>query len=131
MADADRIRHTIARYPTLLAGDDKDAWLQLFADDATAEDPVGTPLRTGRGQIGGLWDLIHGLGGDTELVITNDPKVCGHEAAFGLQVRAMMGDTRMAMDIIDVMTFDDEARITSLRTYFEPATMAPLDDAGP
>jgi steroid delta-isomerase len=29
------------------------------------------------------------------------------------------------MDVIDVMTFDDEGKITSMRAYWNPADMRP------
>ena len=33
----------------------------------------------------------------------------------------------MAVDIIDVMAFDDDGQITSLRAYWDMAEMRPLD----
>ncbi len=36
-----------------------------------------------------------------------------------------MGGTKMAVDIIDVMAFDDDGRVTSLRAYWDMAEMAP------
>ena len=34
---------------------------------------------------------------------------------------------KMAVDIIDVMAFDDEGRITSLRAFWDMAEMAPYE----
>lgn len=36
-------------------------------------------------------------------------------------IRAAMGDTTVLLDAIDVMTFDDDARIASMRAFLDPS----------
>ena len=38
------------------------------------------------------------------------------------------GGTTFKLDIIDVMTFDDDGRITTMRAFWDPAEMGPADD---
>ena len=52
-------------------------------------------------------------------------RVAGDEAAFPMQARPRMGGEEFVVDIIDVMRFDDEARITSMRAFWDPAEMRP------
>ena len=47
MADADCIRETYDRYPELVNRADIDAIVELYAEDATIEDPIGSELRVG------------------------------------------------------------------------------------
>jgi len=54
--------------------------------------------------------------------------VCGGEVAFLMEIRPMLGDQQMVMTAIDVMTFDDDARVTTLRAYFDMSEMRLADD---
>ena len=42
----------------------------------------------------------------------------GNEAAFLARLTVITGDVRTRIDGIDVMTFDDQARITSMRAFW-------------
>jgi hypothetical protein len=59
--------------------------------------------------------------------------VIGAEATFTMQARPKIGDATYAIDIIEHMTFDDTGKVTTMRAFFDPATMRPLGapDAGP
>ena len=45
MPDAAQIRAHVDRYVELFSANDREGWLDLFAPNATMEDPVGTPLK--------------------------------------------------------------------------------------
>jgi hypothetical protein len=44
-----------------------------------------------------------------------------------MQAQATLGDTVYGIDIVDLMTFDEVGKITTMRAFFDPATMEPLD----
>ena len=46
-----------------------------------------------------------------------------------MQARPDIGGSTFVVDIIDVMTFDDAGKITTMRAYWDPAEMRPADDA--
>ena len=48
MADADHIRRIYDRYPELLNQGDVEGIVELYAEDATIEDPIGSDLHSGR-----------------------------------------------------------------------------------
>jgi steroid delta-isomerase len=129
MVDAAAIRSTIDGYMAAFTASDKDAWLASFADGAWIEDPVGTPRRVGRDELSTFWDETHGLPDAVSLVPLGITHVIGNEAAFTMQARPVVGGVTYALDIIDLMTFDDEARITTMRAFFDPTTMRQVDDA--
>jgi steroid Delta-isomerase len=124
--DPQTIRSTLERYWAAFTAGDREAWLALFTDGATMEDPVGTPLRTGRDEIGAFYDESRSAADAVELRggIVN---VCGAEAAFTMEVRPTLGGAPFVMDVIDVMSFDAEARITSMRAFWDPADMRPAE----
>ena len=92
----------------------------LFADNAIFESPIGGDVHRGieaiRGAYHSIWDRREQR---VDLVSLN---VAGGEAAVHVQV--VFSDKRV--DVIDVMTFDDDAKISSLRTYFGPSNVVTL-----
>ena len=123
------ILDTIHAYTKTFTAGDREGWLDLWAPDATMEDPVGSPVRHGRDEIGGMFDQSHALVPDgVELRISGDPLVCGREAAFPFDIIVTVGDGRMGMPAIDVMTFDDDGRIATQRAFVDYAKLAPLPD---
>lgn len=125
MADAQTIRSTIERYLALFSTSERDPWLDLFADGATMEDPVGSPLRTGREAIGAFFDESHAAADSVELRAVGAAIVCGDEASFAFQARPSIGGQTLSMPVIDVMTFDETGRITTQRAFVDYALLAP------
>lgn len=121
------LRGRIRTYMERFSANDREGWLDLFADDAWIEDPVGTPRRQGRAEIGAFWDESHEVPDAIELVPLGILTVVGDEAAFTMQARATLGGQVFGIDVIDLMTFDDAGRITTMRAFFDPTALRPLD----
>jgi steroid delta-isomerase len=126
MSDPTTILDTINRYLSTFTAGDRAAWLDCFTAEATMEDPVGTPVKHGRGEIGAFYDQSKGSADSVELRLGADPVICGQQAAFVLEIVAAVGDAKLGMNAIDVMTFDDEARIMSQRAFVDFSKLAPL-----
>lgn len=127
-ADAATIRATVEAYCAAFTRRDRAAYTGLFAEDGWIEDPVGSPRREGREAIGGFFDESSGMADSIELRQTGPVRVAAGEAAFPMQARPEIGGTTFAVDIIDVMTFDDAGRITTMRAFWDPAEMRPAED---
>src|SRR3954447_4725899 len=121
--DETTIRSTIERYWAAFTAGDRAAYLALFADDATVEDPVGTPVHHGHEAIGGFWDQSHGMADSIELRSAGIPNVNGREAAFAMEIRPTIGGATYSMQAIDVMSFTDDGRIQTMRAFWQPETM--------
>lgn len=126
-ATNDQIHATIQRYVEVFSAGDRDGYLSLFADDATVEDPVGAEVVSGRDGIGGFWDGVRSMSPEIALELTGEPRLAAGEAAFPMRAITSLGDAKMAVEIIDVMTFADDGRITSLRAFWDFADMAPYE----
>ncbi len=127
MATPEQMKATLAAYIATFTAHDREGWLELFTEDATQEDPVGAPVNTGHEAIGTFWDNTHAMG-DLSLEAIDDPIVLDHEAL--LFIRAVIGGPELSgiPRIVDHIRFADDARIQSLRAFWDPATMGPLDD---
>ena len=128
MADADTLRTNIASYMARFSAEDKEGWLDLFAEDAWIEDPVGTPRRHGRKEIADFWDEVHTVPDEVELRPLGIVTVIGDEGIFTMQARAKLGESIFGVDIIDLMSFDEAGKITTMRAFFDQSTMAPVTD---
>jgi steroid delta-isomerase len=121
------IRETIEHYWAAFSAGDRAAWLALYAEDATVEDPVGSDVRVGHDGIGAFWDETRGLADSIELRSLGIVNVCGDEVAFAMEVRPTTGGMTFTMTAIDVMRFNDAGRIQTMRAFWQPESMRPAD----
>ncbi|EHI14347.1 nuclear transport factor 2 family protein [Mycolicibacterium thermoresistibile] len=109
------ITDTVHRYLELVAQGRADEITELYADDATVEDPVGSDVHVGRQSIRKFYGNIENIKARTELLTL---RVCGNEAAFLFRLEMDLGDNTMTIEPIDVMVFDADGRIASMKAYW-------------
>jgi len=119
-ADRDRILETIQSYIDLVGKGTADEVLALYADGATVEDPVGTDVRTTRESIREFYAAIEPLEQESRLVTA---RVAEGQAAFQFELVTRVGEQTYTLAPIDVMTFDDNAKITTMRAFWSNADM--------
>ncbi len=127
-ADAATIRSTVEAYCAAFGARDQEAYLGLFADGAWIEDPVGSPRHEGADALRAFFESTTTMAESIELRQTGPVRVAAGECAFPMQARPVIGGTTLVVDIIDVMTFDDAGKITTMRAFWDPAEMRPADD---
>ncbi|TQF74646.1 steroid delta-isomerase [Rhodococcus spelaei] len=120
MASPDDIRAAVTRYLAAVGGGTSADVAALYADDATLEDPVGTEPKVGREAIEKFYSALDAVQNTTELLSL---RVAGNSAAFHFRVVTDTGEQTVTIEPIDVMTFDDQARITSMRAFWSPEDM--------
>ena len=119
-ASPEKIREVVERYVSRVATGTTDEALELFAEGATVEDPVGSEVRRTPETIRELYATLEGLEQAGEVLSV---RVAGGQAAFLFELRTKAGDQTYTLAPIDVMTFDDDAKITSMRAYWSDADM--------
>ena len=119
-APDEQIRDVVERYVKLVAAGTADEIVSLYADGATVEDPVGSEPLTTREQIHAFYKNLEGLEQEARVV---HARVCGGQAAFLFELATKVGEQTYRLSPIDVMTFDDEGLITSMRAFWGPADM--------
>ena len=127
-SDAATIRSAVEGYCAAFTAGDQDAYVALFAEDAWIEDPVGTSPHKGKEAIAAFFAQSSSLAESIELRQTGPVRVAAGECAFPMQARPVIGGDTYAVDIIDVMTFDDAGKITTMRAFWDPAEMRPAGD---
>ena len=119
-ADRDQILETIQSYVDLVGKGTADEILDLYADGATVEDPVGSEVRTTRESIREFYAAIEPLEQESRLV---SAKVADGQAAFLFELVTRVGDQTYTLAPIDLMTFDDDGRITTMRAFWSNEDM--------
>ncbi|ANE79483.1 steroid delta-isomerase [Mycobacterium adipatum] len=119
--EPDVLQGFVQRYlDTVVTGSAQDV-AALYAEDATLEDPVGGgEVHIGRQAIAGFYNNVAGVEVKTELLSF---RAGGSEAAF---VFAITVGGSMRIEPIEVMTFNADGQITSMRAFWGPADITTL-----
>lgn len=120
MPTAAEIRRTIESYVKFMCDSNIDGIMELYADDATAEDPVGGEIQRGRDALRKFYSLA---APSLQVEITGPIRVSGLECAVPMLAELTMKDSKSYIDVIDVMAFDEAGKITSMRAFWNPAEM--------
>jgi steroid delta-isomerase len=123
MPDADHIRRIYERYPELLNKGDAEGIVELYAEDATIEDPIGSDLHRGRDAIRVFYQRA--AASRATMRRTGPVRVAGHEAATPVVVLMGPEDQRSALDLISVMSFDEDGKIASMRAFWSMDAIRP------
>jgi steroid delta-isomerase len=127
VTDATHIRAVYDRYLERVSKGDVDGIVELYADDATIEDPVGSELRRGRDAIR---EFYAASAGSFTMRRSGQVHAAGREAATPLVVLlGPEGPDQRALDVISVMRFDDAGKIASMRAFWSFDAMRPATEA--
>ena len=120
MSSAEHIAETVNRYISLVAKGTADDLVELYADDATVEDPVGGEVHIGRQAIHGFYAGLASAENVERKIELVTLRVAGNEAAFHFKLTVSAGDSRMVIEPIDVMAFDADGKIAAMKAYWSP-----------
>ena len=98
---------------------DTEAIVALFAEAATVEDPVGTPLKVGTAQIREFYAAANGA----KLELMGEPRCAGEFVAFPFKVKINWEGQSSAIEVIDTFRINDAGKITEMRAFWGPANM--------
>ncbi|WP_197382085.1 nuclear transport factor 2 family protein [Mycolicibacterium mengxianglii] len=114
----------VKRYLSTVATGTAEDVAALYAEDATLEDPVGCgEIHIGRQAIAGFYKNTEAAEIETEILHL---RVGGHEAAFMFAITVTMGEAKMRIEPIEVMTFNGAGEVTSMKAYWGPGDITQL-----
>jgi steroid Delta-isomerase len=104
---------------------DKAAWLEVFADDAIVEDPIGPSTfdpegkgHRGRDAISAFWDLAIANTDNIEFNF-RDTYQCGNEEANVGNIVITMGGYQVTAEGVFTYKVNDAGKMVALRAYWE------------
>jgi steroid Delta-isomerase len=112
---------------------DRQAWLDLFADDAVVEDPIGPSAFDPEGKghrgidaIAAFYDNVIAVNESIRFTI-HQSFLCGDEAAnVGVIRISFAGDAAVEVDGVYVYRRSADDKIASLRAFWEPSAVRPV-----
>jgi steroid Delta-isomerase len=123
MSNEQQMKQAMQAYIDLYNKDDLEGVVGLYADTATVEDPVGTPVKSGKAAIRDFYKFAMTTGARLSLAAPIRASH-GNSAAMAFDVKLTMPQHgSMVIRVIDVMTFDEQARFLTMRAYWGPSDM--------
>ncbi len=118
-----RFEQTVTAYYDALSAGDQQAWLALFAADATSHDPVGTPPAVGSKELPEIWNVktapFEKLTASVESAFFADTGA----AVKWKAVATSAGGGGVTFEGISVFEFTEEGHIQTVMAYWDPAAM--------
>ena len=121
MIDFDTAKAACEAYVRCLTDSDLEGLLDLFADDAAIEDPVGTDWREGKEVLRAFY--AEACQGVAKAELTGNPRVAGKEVAFPFNVTAGSPGQQVVINIIDIFKFNEDGKIATMRAFWGPNNM--------
>ena len=127
MGDTLTARQLGERSRAAVGAKDREGWLDLFADDAVVEDPIGpSPFdpegqgHRGKAAIAAFYDNV--IAGSERIEFQIDESyTCGREAAAVGTIRTTLAGGRHVAAVRCIFTYyaSDDGRLAALRSYWE------------
>ena len=111
----------VEQYMLGLTEGNLDAIVDLYAQEAQIEDPIGTDLVVGHDAIRAFYKGA--LAGIKKAELSGPVRLAANEAAFPFEITIAAGEAPMYMDIIDVFRFNDEGKVCSMRAFWGQENM--------
>lgn len=120
-----------------IAVKDRDGWLDLFADDAVIEDPVGPSMfdesgagHRGKEAIAAFYDTTISM--SEKVVIDIDHSIeCGDEVARVGQISITLPGGQVGqVDCVNIYKVGPDGKLASLRSFWDQGTLSFTDASG-
>ena len=126
MLSEQKMKEAMQAYIDLFNRADAAGIANLYADDATVEDPVGKPLKKGKAEIAAFYQYAIKTG--AKLALSAPIRASqGNSAAMAFDVNLTMppdqGGARAVIHVIDVMSFNDAGQFSSMRAFWGMSDM--------
>ncbi|AVZ41376.1 MULTISPECIES: SgcJ/EcaC family oxidoreductase [unclassified Dietzia] len=121
-ASPEQIRATADSYIAALVAGDLEAVLDLYAENATVEDPVGNgTVHEGKAAIREFYSSVVALKIEGEVL---EARVCGDDLLFNFEITTHFDENSSAtINVWDLMTHDEQGKVASMRAYWTPENM--------
>ncbi|MFI5663217.1 nuclear transport factor 2 family protein [Streptomyces sp. NPDC051684] len=118
-------KQVLQRYVDCWNADDVEGVLALYADEATAEDPVGTEAAVGIEAIRAK--MLPGKGQVIRITLDGPIRTTyTNRAAMAFTLDCWFGEEAKRVKVIDVISFDDHGKILALEAHWGDDDIMPL-----
>ena len=118
------MRSTVESYLSLVADGTAEQITELYASDATLEDPVGTDAHKGADAILAFYKVIEPIKRATELVSF---KAAGNIAVFEFKITTFFPEFTIHLNPVDIMEFAEDGKIQGMKALWGAEDMVKTD----
>lgn len=120
MPSHEQMVRTVEQYVQAFDRGDAGMASDLYAEDATVEDPIGTPIHRGRDAIHAFYSTA--MQARAKLRLDGPVRTGGNYAAFAFSV-VVDFDGPKEIEVIDTFKFDADGKVTEMRAFWGAANM--------
>jgi len=121
MPNPEKMTAAVHAYVAAFEAGDADAVASLYAENATCEDPIGTPKHVGREAIRAFYAESMKTG--ARLKLEGPIRIAGDYAVFPFSVNLHYEGSDKRIDVIDTFKFDDDDHVIKMRAFWGPGNM--------
>ena len=121
MPDPIKMEAAVHEYVAAFEAGSAERVAALYAEDATVEDPVGTPLRRGKAAILEFYQGSMATG--AKLKLEGPVRVVEDYAVFPFSVNLHWEGSDRRIDVIDTFRFNDANEVIEMRAFWGPFNM--------
>ena len=121
MNDPAKMEAVVHAFVAAFEAGSADQVAELYADDATVEDPIGSPIHKGKEAIRNFYAESMKTG--AKLQLDGPVRIAGDYAVFPFSVHLEFGGRKMRIDVIDTFKFDRNGKVAEMRAFWGPTNM--------
>jgi steroid delta-isomerase len=121
MPDPEKMIAAVHGYVAAFEAGDADAVAALYSEDATVEDPIGSPIHRGRDAIRAFYAQSMATG--AKLKLEGPVRVASDYAVFPFSVNLHYEGSDKRIDVIDTFRFNDANQVIEMRAFWGPSNM--------
>jgi steroid delta-isomerase len=107
---------TVERYISALNVQNLDGIIALYAEDATVEDPIGTPIIEGKVAIREFYSKATSIKLSARLL--GDVRVAGDFVTFPFAITLPSEAGQMRIEVIDTFKINEQGLITEMKAFW-------------
>ncbi|MFQ3202018.1 MAG: steroid delta-isomerase [Zhongshania sp.] len=111
----------VEQYMRALTDHDMAAISDLYADDATVEDPVGSEPLSGKAAIIQFYEVAFSAGISARL--DGPVRIAANHAVFPFVVELNPGNGEIRIDVIDQFTFNENNKVIAMKAFWGEENM--------
>lgn len=108
-------------YVDSISNSDLEAIINLFAEDAVVEDPVGTDPHIGHAALREFYQMA--CDSVSKMVLEGNVRVTKKWAAAGMLAYPKGAEDSLVIETLDVMEFNEEGKIIRMTAYWGDSNM--------
>ncbi|WP_269618239.1 nuclear transport factor 2 family protein [Zhongshania sp. BJYM1] len=112
----------VENYISALSNQDMAAITDLYADDATIEDPVGSDPLSGKAAIIRFYEVAFSSGISARL--DGPVRFSANHAVFPFVVELNPGNGEIRIDVIDQFKFNDDNKVVAMKAFWGEENMS-------